>query len=826
MAEQPPRRYITRSRVQTGDSTASSVGPVRNTRSTIATGKRKALNESTLTHDNSRSKAGDTKPAQTSSRATRIPTKAAVPIAAATKKPPTRTRSAVSNDALTAAPRRSGRTGNKRFSPYRRVEGQIDAKTIIARTLAHKKVTFAPDPKAPTADKENALPSKSKPDEKEETDELMSSSISALSVKPKRIPKTKLQQPSTGVFAEALPHLSPQKARRPKRLHPIEDEEDMRDELLCPTSPRLAEKPRRPLPSIGKKSAIDGAELLLKTKESAPVSALFGTPAKRFPQSPEKARELVPSFSIQASTSKPSALSSPARRPIGKPKLGVSTSNPMMKGSSLKFTMNATDDTFSDNTIHVAADMRDDVFGSKPIPKKTTIVKKDTVEGPKKVETLKSINPPPAFFDMLSDIRKKREADSNTPKSLKSNVKKNSTTPLTSPPFRVGDAEGKIDWDGDISMDGDEGSCETSPTPAAQASATVTKHHSPSEGGSSFGLGMDDDDDDMDCDSENVPPRPPSPPQATINPGQLRRENWDNDVPVDPMLLSQDTSDVVDGYTEVSAPKKTVPVKFHSDGDDVFGGEPLTLNGRPISELHPITLAMEAQRRVRSIEKQPSTVFAGAVVYVDAYTNDGHECRASFENLLEGMGAKVLQQWNWNPDSATPGKVAITHVVFKDGSPRTLAKVKAAKGLVSCVALGWVVECAKVNRWLDESPWAINLDDIPRGGKVCTFCNSVVVSIGKLMILCSVASQWSLREWKTCSLNSRRPLVLNASRLPAVANRSRHRRPLRGLCPVRPLRPYQPNLNSISPLRTRSSWRKFAWPRERAYSSLLKSEVL
>jgi hypothetical protein len=740
MAEQPPRRYITRSRVQTGESTASSVGPIRNTRSTITSGKRKALIESTVTQDNSRSKAGDDKPAQPSSRPTRIPTKAAVASAAATKKPPTRSRGSVSNATLTAAPRRSGRTGNKRFSPYRRVEGQIDAKTIIARTLAHKKATSPADPKPPTADKENALPSESKPadDGNEETDQLMSSSISALSVKPKRIPKTKLQQPSTGVFAgadPALSHLSPQKARRPKRLHPIEDEEDMRDDLLCPISPRLAEKPRRPLPSIGKKSAIDGADLLLKPKDSAPTSALFGTPAKRFP-TPAKVKVSTPSFGTQASPSKPSALSSsPARRPVGKSKLGMLSSKPMMKGSSLKFSMNASEVPCSD-TIHVTPDMRDDVFGPKPIPEKEMTARKDTMQGPKKVETLKSISPPKAFYDMLSNMKKKRaEAESNTPKSSKSDVKNNSTTPPTSPPSKVDDAEGKIDQDGDISMDDDEGPCETSPTPAAQEPATVTKHRSPSEGGSSFGifgLADDDDDDEMDCDSENVPPPPP---QATINPRKLRAENWNNDVPVDPMLLSKDISDVVDGYSEVSAPKMTVPVKFHSDDDDGFGG--LTA----INPLHVVTLAEEAQYRVRCAQEQPSTVFAGAVVYIDAYTNDGHECSGKFEELLKGMGAKVLQQWNWNPDSATPGKVGITHVVFKDGSPRTLQKVKAAKGLVSCVRLNWVTDCAKQNRWLDESAYPVDLDDIPRGGKVCIpSVIPVVVSIIRQLII-FIASQ-------------------------------------------------------------------------------------
>ncbi|KAA8910633.1 hypothetical protein FN846DRAFT_775018 [Sphaerosporella brunnea] len=734
MAEHPPRRYLTRSRSQAGElAVKTSIGPIRTTRSTAASTRRKALTEASLAN-NSRSE-----PAQTTTRT----------------KTTTRTRSTAANAGLSAAPRRSGRTGNMRFSPY---EPRCHAKTIVAKTLTHKKVTFAPSPGTKTADKENASPSagpsEPKPDhEDEETDVLMSTSMGALSVKPKRIPRTKIQQPTTGIYAEpvpALPNLSPMKAQRPKRVYTVE-EEDMEDELLWPTSPRLAEKPRRPLPSPTKRNAIDGADLLLGAKDiAARPSGIFGTPARRFPQSPNKMAESTLS---QTSPSKPSALSSPARRP-GKPALSTPTSKPLTKGSSLKYSMDAYDDPFSDTVIRVAADNRGDVFGSIPILEKKAASKKgpvkDIPEEATKGKTIKISNPPKAFRDLLASIKQKREeAEANPPKSadysMKDAIFHDSTAPSSSPSLssnefikslidsrkrptsvELQEAKSKIDRDGDLSMDDDESPAQTSPTPKAPASTPANKHRSPSEGGSSFGLFGFDEDDEMDCDSENVPPQ-----QVVTSPSKIEQASedasrgfgqeiapsisnpaktlhtWD-DVPVDPVLLNEDNRDVVVGYSEVPAPEMKVPVKFHSDDDDVFGPG--------ISPYHHVTLASEAQHRRRGTEENPSSVLAGAVVYVDAYTNDGGDCCETFSKMLRCMGAKVLKQWNWNPDSATPGKVGITHVVFKDGSPRTLAKVKAAGALVSCVALMWVIQCARRDEWLDESAYAIDLDATPRGG--------------------------------------------------------------------------------------------------------------
>ena len=103
-------------------------------------------------------------------------------------------------------------------------------------------------------------------------------------------------------------------------------------------------------------------------------------------------------------------------------------------------------------------------------------------------------------------------------------------------------------------------------------------------------------------------------------------------------------------------------------------------------------------------------VLKGAVVHVDVHTSEGADASGIFVDLLTQMGARCVKQWSWNPrasvvdlleDSASSQalslevsatKVGITHVVYKDGGKRTLEKVRASNGIVSCVGVGWVLE--------------------------------------------------------------------------------------------------------------------------------------
>ena len=144
-------------------------------------------------------------------------------------------------------------------------------------------------------------------------------------------------------------------------------------------------------------------------------------------------------------------------------------------------------------------------------------------------------------------------------------------------------------------------------------------------------------------------------------------------IPIDPMLLEED-------FTKQRAPSK-VPVKF--------GGHKRSHHSR-------------------------SNVLAGAVVYVDVSNAD----ESTFVGILQGMGAKTVKQWTWNPaaDNGGAGKIGITHVVFKSGSSETLQKVKRSKGVVLCVGVGWVMECAKQGTWIDEGLFSVDLDDGARRG--------------------------------------------------------------------------------------------------------------
>ncbi|KAK2827831.1 hypothetical protein FQN49_007295 [Arthroderma sp. PD_2] len=121
-----------------------------------------------------------------------------------------------------------------------------------------------------------------------------------------------------------------------------------------------------------------------------------------------------------------------------------------------------------------------------------------------------------------------------------------------------------------------------------------------------------------------------------------------------------------------------------------------------------------------------SGVLQGAVVFVDVHTAEGADASEIFIELLSQMGARCVKSWKWNPrtslspiDGAEPRdapKVGITHVVHKDGGVRTLQKVREANGVVKCVGVGWVLDCERENRWVDEVNYAVDISMVPRGG--------------------------------------------------------------------------------------------------------------
>lgn len=85
-----------------------------------------------------------------------------------------------------------------------------------------------------------------------------------------------------------------------------------------------------------------------------------------------------------------------------------------------------------------------------------------------------------------------------------------------------------------------------------------------------------------------------------------------------------------------------------------------------------------------------AALLRGAVVYVDVHTSEGADASGIFVELLTQMGARCVKTWNWNPNESS--RIGITHVVYKDGSKRTLERVRDSNGVVQCVGVTWVLE--------------------------------------------------------------------------------------------------------------------------------------
>ncbi|TVY40587.1 hypothetical protein LSUB1_G003035 [Lachnellula subtilissima] len=111
-----------------------------------------------------------------------------------------------------------------------------------------------------------------------------------------------------------------------------------------------------------------------------------------------------------------------------------------------------------------------------------------------------------------------------------------------------------------------------------------------------------------------------------------------------------------------------------------------------------------------------AALLKGAVVFVDVHTTEGADASVLFTELLTQMGARCIKSWSWNGNGEDGSKIGITHVVFKDGGKRTLEKARETNGVVSCVGVGWVLDCERENKWLDEAPYAVDTALIPRGG--------------------------------------------------------------------------------------------------------------
>lgn len=697
-----------------------------------------------------------------------------------------------------------------------------------------KKVAFVASPQKFLEDKENLIPV-----QKEghfDTDELISTSMGALSVKPIRVPATKLRLPTvtpSTVILDPIPALSPSKARRApiKGLELPDDGSE--DELSSPHYPKLTAKPKRVGGTATKHVGIDPNE----NKPLDISASLISSPARRPPVSPFRPTKA----NLSAKTLEPSGLSnsvlaSPARRP-------VPGSIPGFRASPIKGSFKLEPLT----TLSAIDHQPPSKLGIQNLPKRVKVANYVKVDGDQdelgmdmetnllscktpRVVKIKLFDPKDseqamifqsedssALFDEIMSPTKKEprsleaksldkmleEIESERKAVFSMTVAKTSTAPPTPPPgFDFEDSFGsgstspaplhenapepqrpperEMDFDGDITMEDSEDNTETilkkelSLTPS-RAPPCNRKHRSPSQGGSSYGFFdlVDDEDELLGGNTKtSFPPDGPSCPpivkavssiDLTMQPEPERRTlfpdaqpsqgsevghdlDWDPSkpnntsmdnifgIPIDPELLL--TQEEFLGIVESHVRKTTIPVNLppedsEDEGSDMeiedqenFHPSPYPSNIQqdpsPTVRGSPPVASNHFARRNSGMVSQMG-VLAGAVVFVDVYTAEGADASRPYEDALRELGARVLKSWNWNPDGGNKDKIGITHVVFKEGSPRTLQKVKDSKGVVVCVGVGWVIQCQNEQAWMDESQFSVDLDTIPRGGhRVCS----------------------------------------------------------------------------------------------------------
>lgn len=616
--------------------------------------------------------------------------------------------------------------------------GRGTAKKIVTSNASTakplKKVAF-------NDDKENVLPLRREDvavrQEGDYTDELMSSSMGALSVKPLRVPSTKLRLPSsskntTSAF-DPLPALSPSKARRPPRPMTAEDEE-MEDELSGPVH-KLATKPKRAGASASRGLTEEAGAMELRRPLDLSVS-LLTSPARRPSASPFKPTTANTTFS-KANTDVPNAvlrsLASPARRPpsVAMPGFGSPTKGSFQSESHVTLRMEIPDLSKSGvrsppkrakMSSFVMADESEDelgmnmdnyMLGRSP----TRLVKKCAASGGP-VRKL-SVNPTNTNLD---DIRL-----GDVPKLLAtsdiSNMPRMTNLPRADAKTQKEDECGDEDVGiGEAGTMGDA-SCMTN-----QMSPTAKKYKGSTELGSSY-VFFDLEDDEGNEQSTLSPARNSfssffgmelQPERKKLFPSATTSKRQEDGIPIDPFLLTLGTPDNFMGVIESPSRRTIVPVKFHdlmSEDEDFGNQENQQLSNQLVTSKNN---SDRSASRYSGIS-HTSGVLAGAVVFVDVYTSEGADASAAFVEALRGLGAKVIKSWNWNPNSTGGSgegerKIGITHVVFKDGSPRTLQKLKDSNGVVLCVGVGWVTSCEDEQAWVDESIYPVDLDHVPRGG--------------------------------------------------------------------------------------------------------------
>lgn len=114
----------------------------------------------------------------------------------------------------------------------------------------------------------------------------------------------------------------------------------------------------------------------------------------------------------------------------------------------------------------------------------------------------------------------------------------------------------------------------------------------------------------------------------------------------------------------------------------------------------------------------PAAPLRGVVALVEVFTSDGGNATPAFVVLLQRLGAKTTKNFSER----------VTHLVFKEGSPTTLQRLRVHNKQVAetgigtemfCVNSRWVSDCETEGRRMDEhyEEYAVDVEDVPRAGK-------------------------------------------------------------------------------------------------------------
>jgi hypothetical protein len=134
----------------------------------------------------------------------------------------------------------------------------------------------------------------------------------------------------------------------------------------------------------------------------------------------------------------------------------------------------------------------------------------------------------------------------------------------------------------------------------------------------------------------------------------------------------------------------------------------------------PIKTPLKASAETPSqvpMTPHPGAPLRGVVALVEVFTLDGASASAPFVSLLQRLGARTTKTWSER----------VTHVIFKDGSPTTLQRVRlnnkevetTRKGFtIHCVNSRWVSDCDASGSRVDEDDdaYAVDVTEVPRGG--------------------------------------------------------------------------------------------------------------